>query len=36
MEAGLPWLRKQVADRVGSFPARTADMRKLAWVLATK
>jgi hypothetical protein len=36
METGLPWLRKQVADRVGSFPARTADMRKLAWVLATK
>ena len=36
MEAGLPWLRKQVADRIGRFPARTADMRRLAWVLATK
>jgi hypothetical protein len=36
MEGGLPWLRKQVANRVGSFPARVADMRKLAWVLSTK
>ena len=34
MAASMPWLRKQVAERVGSFPARTADMRKLAWVLA--
>jgi hypothetical protein len=36
LEGGLPWLRKQVADRVGSFPARTADMRRLACVLSTK
>jgi hypothetical protein len=34
MAASMPWLRQQVADRVGSFPARKADMRKLAWVLA--
>lgn len=33
MAASMPWLRKQVADRIGSFPARKADMRKLAWVL---
>ena len=33
MAASLPWLRKQVADRVGNFPARTADMRRLAWLI---
>ena len=33
MAASMPWLRKQVAERVGSFPARKADMRRLAWVL---
>jgi N-acetylmuramoyl-L-alanine amidase len=31
--ASLPWLRKQVAERVGSFPARKADMRRLAWMI---
>ena len=34
MAASMPWLRQQVADRVGRFPARKADMRQLAWVLA--
>jgi hypothetical protein len=29
----MPWLRQEVADRVGRFPARTSDMRRLAWVL---
>ena len=33
MAASMPWLRKQVAERAGSFPARKADMRKLAWVI---
>jgi N-acetylmuramoyl-L-alanine amidase len=33
MASSMPWLRKQVADRVGSFPARKADMRRLAWIL---
>jgi hypothetical protein len=33
MAKSMPALRQQVADRVGSFPARKADMRKLAWVL---
>jgi N-acetylmuramoyl-L-alanine amidase-like protein len=33
MAASMPWLRRQVADRIGSFPARKADMRRLAWVL---
>jgi len=33
MAAALPWLRKQVANRVGTFPARTADMRRLAWLI---
>ena len=36
MAASLPWLRKQVAERVGSFPARKADMRRLAWVIDPK
>jgi hypothetical protein len=34
MAAAMPTLRKQVAEQVGSFPARTADMRKLAWIKA--
>jgi hypothetical protein len=33
MEMSLPWLRKQVAERVGTFPERKADMRKLAWLI---
>lgn len=33
MAASMPWLRKQVAERVGSFPARKSDMRRLAWLL---
>ncbi len=33
MAASMPWLRKQVAERVGSFPARKSDMRRLAWIL---
>lgn len=33
MAASMPWLRKQVAERAGSFPARKADMRRLAWVI---
>lgn len=33
MAASMPWLRKQVAERVGSFPARKADMRRLAWLI---
>ena len=33
MAASMPWLRTQVADRVGSFPARNDDMRRLAWIL---
>jgi hypothetical protein len=33
MAASMPWLRRQVADRVGAFPARKADMRRLAWLL---
>ncbi|MEA3185476.1 MAG: hypothetical protein QOJ74_1953 [Ilumatobacteraceae bacterium] len=33
MAASMGWLRNQVADRVGSFPARKADMRRLAWML---
>ena len=32
MAASMPWLRRQVAERVGRFPARTADMRKLSWL----
>jgi hypothetical protein len=34
MAAAMPTLRKQVAEQVGSFPARKADMRKLAWIKA--
>jgi hypothetical protein len=33
MAASMPWLRKQVAERAGSFPARKADMRRLAWII---
>jgi N-acetylmuramoyl-L-alanine amidase len=33
MAASMPWLRKQIAERVGSFPARKADMRRLAWLI---
>jgi hypothetical protein len=33
MAASMPWLRKQVAERVGSFPARKADMRRLSWLI---
>jgi hypothetical protein len=33
MAASMPWLRSQVAERVGSYPARKSDMRRLAWVL---
>ncbi len=33
MAASMPWLRKQVAERVGTFPARKADMRRLAWLI---
>jgi hypothetical protein len=33
MAASMPWLRKQVADRVGTYPARKADMRRLAWLI---
>ncbi len=33
MAASMPWLRKQVAERVGSFPPRKSDMRSLAWIL---
>jgi hypothetical protein len=33
MAASMPWLRKQIAERAGSFPARKADMRRLAWVI---
>ena len=33
MAASMPWLRKQVAERIGSFPARKADMRQLAWMI---
>ena len=33
MAASMPWLRKQVAARVGTFPARRADMRQLAWLI---
>lgn len=33
MAASLPWLRKQVAERVGSFPARKSDMRRLSWLI---
>jgi N-acetylmuramoyl-L-alanine amidase len=33
MAASMGWLRKQVAERAGSFPARKADMRRLAWVI---
>jgi len=33
MAASLPWLRQQVADRVGTFPPRTSDMRRLAWLI---
>ncbi len=29
----MPWVRQSVADRVGSFPARKSDMRKLAWII---
>lgn len=32
MAASMPWLRREIADRVGRFPARTADMRKLSWL----
>jgi N-acetylmuramoyl-L-alanine amidase len=33
MAASMPWLRSQIAERVGSFPARKSDMRRLAWIL---
>ncbi|MEP7112878.1 MAG: N-acetylmuramoyl-L-alanine amidase [Ilumatobacteraceae bacterium] len=33
MAASMPWLRSQVAERVGTYPARKSDMRRLAWVL---
>lgn len=33
MAESMPWLRKQIAQRVGSFPARKADMRRLAWLI---
>ena len=33
MAASLPWLRQQVAERVGSFPARKSDMRRLSWLI---
>lgn len=33
MAASMPWLRKQVAERVGSFPARKSDMRRLSWLI---
>ena len=33
MAAAMPWLRQQVADRVGSFPPRKDDMRMLAWMI---
>jgi hypothetical protein len=33
MNASMPWLRKQVAERVGTFPARKSDMRRLAWLI---
>lgn len=33
MAASMPWLRKQVAERAGSFPPRKADMRRLAWMI---
>ena len=33
MAASMGWLRHQVAERVGSYPARKADMRRLAWML---
>jgi hypothetical protein len=33
MAASMPWLRKQVAARAGAFPARKADMRRLAWLI---
>lgn len=29
----MPWLRQESANRVGSYPGRTADMRRLAWLL---
>jgi hypothetical protein len=33
MAASMPWLRQQVAERAGTFPARKADMRRLAWLI---
>ncbi len=33
MAASMPWLRKQIAERAGSFPARKSDMRRLAWLI---
>jgi N-acetylmuramoyl-L-alanine amidase len=33
MAASMPWLRKQIAERAGTFPARKADMRRLAWLI---
>ncbi|HEY0518254.1 MAG TPA: N-acetylmuramoyl-L-alanine amidase, partial [Ilumatobacteraceae bacterium] len=33
MAAAMPWLRKKVAERAGTFPARKADMRRLAWLI---
>lgn len=33
MAGSLPWLRKQVAERAGTFPARKSDMRRLAWLI---
>jgi hypothetical protein len=29
----MPWLRQEVANRAGRYPARKSDMRKLAWIL---
>ena len=33
MAASMPWLRKRVAERAGSFPARKSDMRRLSWLI---
>ena len=33
MAASMPWLRQQVAERAGTFPARKSDMRRLAWLI---
>jgi hypothetical protein len=33
MAASMPWVRQQIAERAGSFPARKSDMRRLAWMI---